>query len=73
MTIIYYIAVAILALAGIIFVGAAGLAITHIIRHPNDRSVQDLEGPLREYLLNSDERAAAEAAVANTAAKLDGK
>lgn len=73
MSTIYYIAVSVLVLAGILVVGAGVTAIIHIIRHPDDRSVQDLEGPLREYLLDDEERKAAAESVARSAAEFDQK
>lgn len=68
---VYYIAVITLMIAGILVVIAGGIAIIHVIRHPDDRSVQDLDGPLREYLLDAQERDAANEAVAEMAATVD--
>lgn len=68
---VYYIAVITLVIAGILVVIAGGIAIIHVIRHPDDRSVQDLDGPLREYLLDAQERDATNEAVAEMAATVD--
>lgn len=50
----YYLGVSVLALAGILFVAAMVVAIVYILRHPNKRSVQDLEAPLRAYMLDGE-------------------
>ncbi|MDR6939161.1 hypothetical protein J2S36_000704 [Arcanobacterium hippocoleae] len=59
MDIIYLISVSILVLAGILLAGVGVVSITHILRHPHDLSVQNLEGPVREYLLTEEELQAA--------------
>ena len=71
MTAIYYISVSILALAAILIVGAGVTAIIHILRHPDDRSVQDLEGPLREYALDDAQLQEATESVARSTAAFD--